>query len=205
MTPTAPGNTTTATSHAAPTTAGNTTTARTRCGATTIATTITTGAKPTPGRPPCTTSRPYKGTETPQMATTPTTCSVFPWLNNNNKSTEVTDVAHVQSQNSTQDCGARDGVTQGGPVPEVAGDTTDIAQSQASTQECGARDRATGSDPVPEEAGCMTVRETAPPDNQPTDAIQSSAADQNAQRPDFPHDAGSEESRRLSRIGGHDV
>ena len=84
VTPTAPDNTTTATSHAAPTTPGNTTTARTRCGATTIATTITTGTKPTPGRPPCTTSRPYKGTETPQMATTPTTCSVFPWLNNNN-------------------------------------------------------------------------------------------------------------------------
>ena len=35
----------------------------------------------------------------------------------------------------------------------------------------------------------MTVRETAPPDNQPTDAIQSSVADQNAQRQDFPHDA----------------
>ena len=47
---------------------------------------------------------------------------------------------------------------------------------------------------MPEEAGCMTVRETAPPDNQPTDAIQSSAADQNAQRQDFLHDAGSEES-----------
>ena len=84
VTPTAPGNTTTATSHAVHTTAGNTTTARTRCGATTIATTFTTGTKPTPGRPPCTTSRPYKGTETPQMATTPTTCSVLPWLNNNN-------------------------------------------------------------------------------------------------------------------------
>ena len=85
VTPTAPGNTTTATSHAAPTTPGNTTTARTRCGATTIATTITTGTKPTPGRLPCTTSHPYKGIETPQVATTPTTCSVFPWLNNNSQ------------------------------------------------------------------------------------------------------------------------
>ena len=47
--------------------------------------TITTGIKPTPDTPPCTTSRPYKGTETPQMATTPTTCSVFPWLNNNSQ------------------------------------------------------------------------------------------------------------------------
>ena len=83
---------------------------------------------------------------------------------------------------------------QGGPVPKVAGDMTDVAQSQASTQDCGARDRATRSDPVPEEAGCMTVRETASPDNQPTDAIQSSAADQNAQRQDSPHDAGSEAS-----------
>ena len=44
---------------------------------------------------------------------------------------DTTDVA--QSQASTQDCGARDGVTQGGPVPEVVGDTTDVAQSQAST------------------------------------------------------------------------
>ena len=85
VTPTAPGNTTTATSHAARTTAGNTTTARTLCGATTIATTFTTGTKPTPGRPPCTTYRPYKRTETPQMATTPTTCSVFPWLNNDSQ------------------------------------------------------------------------------------------------------------------------
>ena len=124
----------------------------------------------------------------------PDNLQYIPMAQQQQQSTELTDVAHVQSQNSTQDCGARDGVTQGGPVPEVAGDTTDIAQSQASTQECGARDRATRSDPVPEEAGCMTVRETAPPDNQPTDAIQSSAADQNAQRPDFSHDAGSEES-----------
>ena len=40
----------------------------------------------------------------------------------------------------------------------------------------------------------MTVRETAPPDNQPTDTIQPSGADQNAQRQDSPHDAGSEAS-----------
>ena len=71
---------------------------------------------------------------------------------------------------------------------------TDVAQSQNSTQDYGALDGATRSDPVPEEAGCMTVRETAPPDNQPTDAIQSSAADQNAQRQDSPHDTGSETS-----------
>ena len=92
-------------------------------------------------------------------------------------------------------------MTQGGPVPEVADDTTEIAQSQASTQDCGARDGATRSDPVPEEAGCMTVRETAPPDIQPTDAIQSSAADQNAQRQDFLHDAGSEESDNSAGSG----
>ena len=36
--------------------------------------------------------------------------------------------------------------------------------------------------------------ETAPLDEQPGDAIQSSAADQNAQRQDFPHDAASEAS-----------
>ena len=49
----------------------------------------------------------------------------------------------------------------------------------------------------------MTVPETAPPNNQPTDAIQSSAADQNAQRQDFPHDAGSEASD--DSVGSEDM
>ena len=119
------------------------------------------------------------------------------------QSTELTDVAHVQSQNSTQDCGARDGVTQGGPVPEVAGDTTDIAQSQNSTQDCGARDGATRSDPVPEEAGCMTVRETT---RQPAHRCNPVISC----RPEYPKTGFSSRCRvrgirRLSRIGGYDV
>ena len=47
---------------------------------------------------------------------------------------------------------------------------------------------------MPQEAGDTKVRETAPLDEQSGDATQSSAADQNAQRQDFPHDAASEAS-----------
>ena len=99
----------------------------------------------------------------------------------------------LQGHRDTADCHNPDNL-QCIPMAQQQQQSTEVAQSQNSTQDCGARDGATRSDTVPEEAGCMTVRETAPPDNQPTGAIQSSAADQNAQRQDSPHDTGSEAS-----------